>query len=87
LRHAAPNTLIGITTVIGLEFALLLGGAVITETVFSWPGIGRLAIQAIGARDYPLVQAIVFVFATLVLVVNLVLDLLYPFLDPRIKIK
>ncbi|MCC6945160.1 MAG: ABC transporter permease [Thermomicrobiales bacterium] len=85
LRHAAPNTLITLVTVIGLEFALLLGGAVITETVFSWPGIGRLAIQAIGARDYPLVQAIVFVFASLVILVNFLLDLLYPLIDPRIK--
>ncbi|MEA2528842.1 MAG: peptide/nickel transport system permease protein, partial [Thermomicrobiales bacterium] len=85
LRHATPNTLIALLTVISLEFALLLGGAVITETVFAWPGMGRLAIQAIGARDYPLVQAIVFVFATLVLLVNLAVDLLYPLLDPRLK--
>lgn len=85
LRHAAPNTWLALLTVLSLEFALLLGGAVITETVFAWPGIGRLAIQAIGARDYPLVQAIVFVFAILVLWVNLVLDLLYPVLDPRLK--
>jgi peptide/nickel transport system permease protein len=85
LRHAAPNTLITVITVIGIEFALLLGGAVITETVFSWPGMGRLAIQAIGARDYPLVQAIVFVFATLVILINFLLDLLYPLIDPRVK--
>jgi peptide/nickel transport system permease protein len=85
LGHAAPNTLIALFTVVSLEFALLLGGAVITETVFAWPGMGRLAIQAIGARDYPLVQAIVFVFATLVLLVNLAVDLLYPLLDPRLK--
>jgi peptide/nickel transport system permease protein len=85
LRHAAPNTLIALLTVISLEFALLLGGAVITETVFAWPGMGRLAIQAIAARDYPLVQAIVFVFATLVLLVNLAVDLLYPLLDPRLN--
>lgn len=87
MRHAAPNTLVTLVTVIGLEFALLLGGAVITETVFAWPGIGRLAIQAIGARDYPLVQAIVFVFATLVILVNFLLDLLYPLIDPRIKVR
>ncbi len=87
LRHAAPNTLITLITVIGLEFALLLGGAVITETVFSWPGIGRLAIQAIGARDYPLVQAIVFVFASLVILINFLIDVIYPLIDPRIKFR
>lgn len=87
LRHAVPNAMIAISTVVGLEFALLLGGAVITETVFAWPGIGRLAVLAIGARDYPLVQAIVFVFATVVLLVNLALDLLYPLLDPRLKLR
>jgi peptide/nickel transport system permease protein len=85
LRHAAPNTFLALLTVLSLEFAALLGGAVITETVFAWPGIGRLAIQAIGARDYPLVQAIVFVFATMVLWVNFAVDLLYPILDPRLK--
>jgi ABC-type dipeptide/oligopeptide/nickel transport system permease component len=85
LSHAFPNAMLAVVTVAGLEFALLLGGAVITETVFAWPGMGRLAVQAIGARDYPLVQAIVFVFAVLVLLVNLLLDLAYPLLNPRIR--
>ncbi|MGH2603558.1 MAG: ABC transporter permease, partial [Dehalococcoidia bacterium] len=85
--HAMPNAMLAVVTVAGLEFALLLGGAVITETVFAWPGMGRLAVQAIGARDYPLVQAIVFVFAVLVLVVNLALDLVYPLLNPRLRVR
>lgn len=85
LSHAFPNAMLAVVTVAGLEFALLLGGAVITETVFAWPGMGRLAVQAIGARDYPLVQAIVFVFAVLVLLVNLLLDLAYPLLNPRMR--
>lgn len=85
--HAMPNAMVAVVTVAGLEFALLLGGAVITETVFAWPGMGRLAVQAIGARDYPLVQAIVFVFAVLVLLVNLGLDLIYPLLNPRLRVR
>jgi ABC-type dipeptide/oligopeptide/nickel transport system permease component len=87
LGHAMPNAMLAVVTVAGLEFALLLGGAVITETVFAWPGMGRLAVQAIGARDYPLVQAIVFVFAVVVLLVNLALDLIYPLLNPRLRVQ
>ncbi|HET8629232.1 MAG TPA: ABC transporter permease [Thermomicrobiales bacterium] len=87
LRHALPNALISVLTVVGLEFAVLLGGAVITETVFAWPGMGRIAIQAIGARDYPLVQAVVFTFAVLMLLVNLLVDLAYPLLDPRLRVR
>jgi peptide/nickel transport system permease protein len=71
--------------VIGLQVGLLLGGVVVTETIFSWPGVGRLAIQAIYARDFPVVQAVVFVFATIFVLVNLLVDLLYAVLDPRIS--
>jgi ABC-type dipeptide/oligopeptide/nickel transport system permease component len=85
LRHALPNAIMSTMTVVGLEFAVLLGGAVITETVFAWPGMGRLAIQAIGALDFPLVQADVFTFAVLLLLVNLLVDLAYPLLDPRVR--
>lgn len=82
--HALRNAFIPVLTVIGLQVGLLLGGVVVTETIFSWPGVGRLAIQAIYARDFPVVQAVVFVFAVIFVLVNLVVDLLYAALDPRI---
>ncbi|MCP8941054.1 ABC transporter permease [Alsobacter sp. SYSU M60028] len=85
--HALRNAFIPVLTVIGLQFGLLLGGVVVTETIFSWPGVGRLAIQAIYARDFPVVQAVVFVFAVAFVLVNLVVDLLYAALDPRISYK
>jgi len=83
--HALRNAFIPVLTVIGLQVGLLMGGVVVTETVFSWPGVGRLAIQAIYARDFPVVQAVVFLFATIFVLVNLVVDLLYAALDPRIS--
>lgn len=85
--HALRNAFIPVLTVIGLQVGLLLGGVVVTETIFSWPGVGRLAIQAIYARDFPVVQAVVFVFAVIFVMVNLVVDLLYALLDPRIGYK
>jgi peptide/nickel transport system permease protein len=84
-RHALKNALLPIITVMGLQFGGLLGGAVMTETVFAWPGVGRLAVQAILTRDFPLVQAIVFVIATTLVFLNLTVDLLYGLLDPRIR--
>jgi peptide/nickel transport system permease protein/oligopeptide transport system permease protein len=84
LRHALKNALIPILTVIGLQFGALLGGAILTETTFAWPGIGRLLVSAIGSRDYPVIQGIVFMFALLFAAVNLVVDLLYAYVDPRI---
>jgi peptide/nickel transport system permease protein len=84
-RHALKNAAIPVVTVIGLQFGLLLGGAVVTETVFSWPGIGRLAIQAIYNRDYPVVQAVVFTTACIFIVLNFLVDLTYCLLDPRVK--
>jgi len=84
LRHALKNALIPILTVIGLQFGALLGGAILTETTFAWPGIGRLLVSAIGSRDYPVIQGIVFMFALLFAVVNLAVDLLYAYVDPRI---
>ena len=85
--HALRNAFIPVLTVIGLQVGLLLGGVVVTETIFSWPGVGRLAIQAIYARDFPVVQAVVFVFAFTFVLVNLIVDLLYAALDPRIGYK
>src|SRR5918911_177325 len=83
IRHALRNALIPLVTVIGLSFAVLLGGAVITEQVFNIPGVGRLLIQAIGRRDYPLVQGIVLVIALMYVLINLVVDIVYGVLDPR----
>ena len=85
MRHAFRNTLIPVVTMVGLTFGRLLGGSVITESVFSWPGVGRLAVQAVSARDFPLVQASVVVFALWIVLANLIVDLLYAFLDPRIR--
>jgi peptide/nickel transport system permease protein len=84
VRHVLPNALLSVVALLALELQLLLGGAIITETVFAYPGMGRLVIQAVGTRDYPLVQAIVLVFSFLLVGVNLLVDLLYPWLDPRI---
>lgn len=84
-RHALRNAMIPIVTVIGLQFGALLSGAVITETIFSWPGIGRLAIDSIRSKDFPTVQGVVMVFALLYAVVNLFTDVLYAYLDPRLK--
>lgn len=84
IKHALRNALIPIITVIGLQIGMLLSGAVLTETVFSWPGMGSLMIAGILASDYPLVQGGVLVIATMFVLVNLLVDLLYAYLDPRI---
>src|SRR5215471_1666182 len=83
-KYALKNAAIPLVTIVGLEFGVLLGGAVITETIFAWPGVGRLAVDAIFSRDYPLVQAIVALLATLFVLINLAMDLVYTYLDPRI---
>jgi len=85
LHHAFRNSLIPVVTIIGLQFGAVLTGAVITETVFAWPGIGRLLIQSIGFRDYPLVQGCILLIAVTYVAVNLLTDLLYGVLDPRIR--
>jgi len=84
--HATRNALIPVITLVGLEFGTLLGGAVITETVFSFPGIGRLLVNSILFRDYNLVQACVIIIAAAFVIVNLVVDLLYGYLDPRVRL-
>ncbi len=84
-RHALRNAMLPVITVIGLQVGAMLGGAVVTETIFAWPGIGRLAIQAINNRDIPLVQAVVFVAAATIVTVNLATDLLYGYYDPQIR--
>jgi peptide/nickel transport system permease protein/oligopeptide transport system permease protein len=85
VRHALPNALIPIITMIGLQFGMLLGGAVLTETVFAWPGLGRLIVDSILARDYPMIQGVILIFGLLYVLVNLVVDLIYAFVDPRIR--
>ncbi len=85
LKHALRNSLLSVITIVGLQFGALLAGAVITETIFTWPGIGRLTIQAIQTRDYPLVQGCVLVIASCYLLVNLLTDILYHLVDPRIS--
>jgi peptide/nickel transport system permease protein len=86
LRHAFPNALIPIITVVGLQFGTLLAGAIVTETIFSWPGVGRLAVQAIQSRDYPLLQGCILAIALSYVVVNLLTDLLYALVDPRVRL-
>jgi len=86
LKHALKNASIPVVTIVGMELGTLLGGAVITETIFAWPGVGRLAIQAIYNRDYPVVQASVFILASIFVLVNLIVDLIYTYLDPRVKL-
>jgi peptide/nickel transport system permease protein len=85
LRHALKNAAVPVVTLIGLQFGTLLGGAVVTETIFAWPGVGRLAVQSIFVRDYPVVQAGVLVLALSFVALNLFVDLLYGALDPRIR--
>jgi ABC-type dipeptide/oligopeptide/nickel transport system permease component len=85
VKHALRNAAIPIVTITGLQFGTLLRGAVVTETVFAWPGIGRLAIQSIYNRDYPVVQCVVFLSALLFIVINLTVELIYGVLDPRIR--
>jgi dipeptide transport system permease protein len=83
--HALRNALVPVVTVIGLQIGTLLAGAVLTETIFSWPGVGKWLIDAIGRRDYPVVQGGILITATLVIVVNLGVDLLYGLVNPRIR--
>lgn len=84
-RHALRNALLPIVTVIGLEFGSLMAGAVITETIFAWPGIGRLAVDAIRSQDFPLVQGVILMFAAVYALINLVVDVVYAYLDPRLQ--
>jgi peptide/nickel transport system permease protein len=83
-KHAIRNALVPVVTVIGLNFGLLLSGAILTETVFSWPGVGRLVVDSVYARDYPLVIGCILVFALVFVIVNLITDILYTYIDPRI---
>ena len=86
-KHALKNASIPIVTIVGIELGTLLGGSVITETIFAWPGVGRLSVQAIFNRDYPVVQAAVFLLASTFVVVNFLVDIVYTYLDPRIRFR
>lgn len=85
LKHAFRNALIPIVTIIGLQFGNLLGGAIVTETIFAWPGVGRLIITAISQRDFTVVQGGVLVIAFLFAIINLIVDVLYTLINPRIR--
>jgi peptide/nickel transport system permease protein len=85
-KHVFRNALIPVVTVIGLQIGVYLGGSIVTETVFSWPGLGRHVVEAIYDRDYPVVQGAVFIYAFIVVIINLTVDLLYTYLDPRVRL-
>ncbi|MFO7270278.1 nickel ABC transporter permease [Sphaerobacter thermophilus] len=85
IRHALRNALLPVVTFVGLQYGFLLGGAVVTETIFALPGVGRLAIQAINQRDYPVIQGVVLMVAVIFTMINLIVDVLYAWLDPRIS--
>lgn len=86
LRHMLPNALLPLVTVAGINLGLLLGGTVITETVFSWPGVGRLIVQSVSQRDFPVIVAGVFLISLMFVVINLIVDVLYAVLDPRVRL-
>ena len=85
MRHALRNAAVPIVTVIGLSFAILIGGVVVTESVFTIPGLGLLTVEAVLARDYPTIQAVILLFSLVYVVINLLIDLSYTILDPRIR--
>ena len=87
LRHALRNAFLPVVTVLGLNLGLLLGGAVLTETIFSWPGLGRYVVDSLMARDYAAVQGCILIFAVIMALINLVVDLVYVILDPRIRVQ
>lgn len=86
-RHTLRNALIPVVTIIGLEFGGLMAGAVVTETIFAWPGIGRLVVDAIRTQDFPLIQGVIMTFAVVYVLINLIVDLIYAYLDPRLRVR
>jgi ABC-type dipeptide/oligopeptide/nickel transport system permease component len=86
-RHVFRNGLIPVVTILGLQFGYLLSGAFIVENVFAWPGLGRFSVQALGWRDYPVIQGVVMITAVIFLAINLLVDLLYVAIDPRIRLR
>ena len=86
-NHALRNALLPVVTMVGLNLAFAIGGVIEAETVFSWPGVGRLLYDAVMKRDYPLLQGVFLVFAVAVVLANFVVDMIYGFIDPRVKIR
>jgi len=86
VRHAVANAAVPIVTVVGIGLAMLMGGVVVTESVFSIPGLGRLTVDAVLARDFPVIQGVVLLFSVVYVLINLLVDLSYPFFDPRIRV-
>src|SRR5690625_7349667 len=84
-KHALKNATIPVITVIGLQTGVLLGGAILTETIFSWPGVGRYVFDAINYRDYPVIQSGILVISFIFVIINLIVDILYTYIDPRVK--
>ncbi len=85
-RHALRNAMIPIITISGLQLGALLGGAILTETVFAWPGLGQLLLVAINSRDYPLIQGIILFYAVILILINLLIDIAYAYIDPRVRV-
>jgi ABC-type dipeptide/oligopeptide/nickel transport system permease component len=85
VSHMLPNALLPLVTIAGINLGILLGGTVVTETVFSWPGVGRLIVQSVSQRDFPVIIAGVFIISLIFVIVNLIVDILYGFLDPRVR--
>jgi glutathione transport system permease protein len=86
-RHALRNALIPVVTMMGLQFGFLLGGSIVVETVFNWPGMGRLLVDAVNMRDYPVIQGLVLLFSLEFILINLIVDLLYGYINPTIRYK
>ena len=85
-RHTVRNALVPVLTITGIQLATILGGVIVVEVVFAWPGLGRLVYNAVAARDYPVIQGAVLLIAALFLLINLIVDLLYAVVDPRIRL-
>jgi peptide/nickel transport system permease protein len=86
-KHALKNAALPIITLFAVNFALLLGGAVVTESIFAWPGVGRLLVESVFARDYTVIQTVVFFSASIIVILNIVVDLCYAWLDPRVRLE
>ena len=86
-KHCLRNALIPVITMMGLQFGFLLGGSIVVESVFNWPGVGRLLVDSVNMRDYPVIQALVLMFSLQFILINLVVDMLYAFINPTIRFK
>ena len=85
-RHLLPNTLIPVVTLFALQFAGMLSGTIVIEMIFAWPGIGRLAVNSVFQRDYPVVMGTTLIFSAVYIITNLIVDVIYPIIDPRIRL-